>query len=52
MRRTYVRIITSGTRIDSEAEWELIYDAVKGIKAAGIRPCASLGMLDKARASA
>ena len=44
-------IITSGTRIDSEAEWELIYDAVRGIKAAGIRPCASLGMLDEARAS-
>ena len=45
-------IITSGTRIDSEAEWELIYDAVRGIRAAGIRPCASLGMLDEARAAA
>jgi len=45
-------IITSGTRIDSEEEWEVIYKAVRGIRAAGVRPCASLGMLDRQRAIA
>ncbi|MGD0230994.1 MAG: biotin synthase BioB [Syntrophorhabdales bacterium] len=45
-------IITSGTRIESEKEWEVIYDAVRGIKASGIRPCASLGMIDAQRAVA
>ena len=43
-------VITSGTRISSEREWEEIYNAVKGIKALGIKPCVSLGMLDKERA--
>ncbi len=45
-------IVTSGTRIDSEAEWEVIYDAVREIEAAGVRPCASLGMIDAGRAAA
>ncbi len=45
-------IITSGTRIESEAEWERIYAAVKEIKATGIRPCVSLGLLDAERARA
>jgi biotin synthase len=45
-------IVTSGTRIDSEAEWEVIYGAVREIDAAGIRPCASLGMIDAQRAAA
>ena len=44
-------IITSGTRIDSEEEWKEIYQAVREIKAAGIRPCVSLGMLDTRRAA-
>jgi biotin synthase len=43
-------IITSGTRIADEAEWEQIYAAVKGITALGISPCVSLGMIDKERA--
>jgi len=43
-------IITSGTRIADEAEWEQIYDAVKGIKGLGIEPCVSLGMIDRERA--
>jgi biotin synthase len=43
-------IITSGTRISSEREWDEIYDAVKNIKTLGIKPCVSLGMLDKERA--
>jgi biotin synthase len=44
-------IITSGTRIADEKEWEEIYGAVKGIKALGINPCLSLGMLDHERAA-
>jgi biotin synthase len=43
-------IITSGTRIAEEKEWEEIYGAIKGIKALGINPCVSLGMLDYERA--
>ena len=43
-------IITSGTRVDSESEWEEIYEAVKEINGLGIRPCVSLGMLDIDRA--
>ena len=43
-------IITSGTRIAEEEEWEEIYNTLKGIKALGIKPCVSLGMLDKERA--
>lgn len=43
-------IITSGTRIADETEWEEIYSAVKGIKALGINPCVSLGMLDREKA--
>ena len=45
-------IITSGTRIDSEKEWEVIYQAVREIKAAGMKPCVSLGFLDRERAAA
>jgi biotin synthase len=44
-------IITSGTRIVDEKEWEEIYGAIKGIKALGINPCVSLGMLDHERAT-
>jgi biotin synthase len=43
-------IITSGTRIVDEKEWKEIYGAVKDIKALGINPCVSLGMLDHGRA--
>jgi biotin synthase len=43
-------IITSGTRIADESEWQQIYEAIKGITALGIKPCVSLGMLDSERA--
>lgn len=39
-------IVTSGTRISDNKEWQVIYRAIEGIKGLGIRPCASLGMLD------
>lgn len=43
-------IITSGTRIADEVEWQQIYEAIKGITELGIKPCVSLGMLDTDRA--
>ncbi|HEY3277945.1 MAG TPA: biotin synthase BioB [Syntrophorhabdaceae bacterium] len=45
-------IITSGTRINDNVEWDQIYDAISGIAALGLKPCVSLGMLDKERARA
>ncbi len=45
-------IVTSGTRIETEEEWEGIYRAIREIKAAGIKPCVSLGLLDRGRAGA
>jgi len=39
-------IVTSGTRISDNKEWQVIYGAVEGINNLGIRSCASLGMLD------
>ena len=46
----YFGIVTSGTSIANGSEWNVIYDAIRGINALGIRPCGSLGMLDKERA--
>ncbi|HVN97467.1 MAG TPA: biotin synthase BioB [Syntrophorhabdaceae bacterium] len=43
-------IITSGTRIDDEGEWDEIYQAVRDISSLGLKPCVSLGMLDAERA--
>lgn len=43
-------IVTSGTRISSDGEWETIFKAVEGIRAQGMLPCASLGMLEAGRA--
>lgn len=43
-------IVTSGTAIENDKEWLEIYQAVRGINDLGIRPCASLGMLDRQRA--
>jgi biotin synthase len=42
-------IVTSGTRVDSEEEWEEIYGAIKAINDMGLRACVSLGMLDSER---
>jgi biotin synthase len=43
-------IVTSGTRISSEKEWEEIYKAIEGINNLGLKACASLGLLDEKRA--
>ncbi len=45
-------IVTSGTEIGTDAEWKEILRAVKEIKESGIKPCASLGMLNKKEARA
>ncbi len=43
-------IVTSGTEIAGPEEWEEIIRAVSEIRGLGIRPCASLGMLNAHRA--
>jgi biotin synthase len=43
-------IVTSGTEIGSDGEWNEILRAVGEIKRSGIKPCASLGMLSKPQA--
>lgn len=43
-------IVTSGTQIETDEEWKTIEEAVKKINEIGIKPCGSLGMLDKERA--
>jgi biotin synthase len=44
-------IVTSGTRIDDQDEWDEIYRAIAGLNEIGIKPCGSLGMLDHEMAS-
>ena len=43
----YFGIVTSGTRINERDEWGEIYKAIAGLNKIGIKPCASLGMLDR-----
>ena len=40
-------IVTSGTRIESDDEWKVIYRAIERLNEIGLKPCASLGMLDE-----
>ncbi|MBP7765525.1 MAG: biotin synthase BioB [Deltaproteobacteria bacterium] len=46
----FFSIVTSGRRIASQKEWKEIFKAVDGMNRIGIRPCASLGMIDTIRA--
>lgn len=41
----FFSIVTSGTSIASENEWNQIYDAIEGIHQLGMKPCGSLGIL-------
>ncbi len=43
-------IVTSGTSIKTESEWSAIYEAIEGMNRMGIKPCGSLGMLNKEQA--
>ncbi|MDR2017420.1 MAG: biotin synthase BioB [Syntrophobacterales bacterium] len=42
----YFGIVTSGTSVADEAEWNTIYSAAGEILRLGIKPCGSLGMLN------
>jgi biotin synthase len=43
-------IVTSGTRISSDGEWNTIFRAIAQIGKSNIKPCASLGMIDFSKA--
>lgn len=43
-------IVTSGKRVKAQKEWTDIFKAVAGMNKIGIHPCASLGMIDEAKA--
>lgn len=43
-------VVTSGTCIANQEEWDEIDNTIKGINRLGIKACASLGLLDKERA--
>ncbi len=41
----FFSIVTSGTSVASDKEWQEIYEAIEGINQLGLRACGSLGML-------
>jgi biotin synthase len=43
-------IVTSGKRVKAQKEWTEIFKAIAGMNKIGIRPCASLGIIDDQRA--
>jgi biotin synthase len=43
-------IVTSGTRISSDGEWNTIFRVIAQIGKSNIKPCASLGMIDFSKA--
>jgi len=43
-------IVTSGKSVKAQKEWADIFKAVAGMNKIGIHPCASLGIIDKAKA--
>ena len=43
-------IVTSGKRIKAKKEWNEIFKAVKGMNKIGVKPCASLGLIDVEKA--
>lgn len=43
-------IVTSGTSVAREEEWDVIHQAIDGINRLGIKPCGSLGMLNRKQA--
>ncbi|MCS7281520.1 MAG: biotin synthase BioB [Desulfobacterota bacterium] len=48
----FFSIVTSGPTIERDDEWETILSSITEISKLGIKPCASLGMIDKTRAEA
>jgi biotin synthase len=43
-------IVTTGKRLTTQKEWAEIIKAIEGIKETGIKPCASLGIIDVKKA--
>jgi len=43
-------IVTSGKRVTAKKEWKDIFKAIVGMNKIGIHPCASLGIIDVAKA--
>lgn len=43
-------IVTSGKGVKSKKEWAEIFKAIEGIRAFGMKPCGSLGIIDGTRA--
>ena len=43
-------IVTSGKMIKAKKEWSEIFKAIDGIRKMGLKPCASLGIIDAQRA--
>ena len=43
-------IVTSGKRVKAQKEWADIFKAIAGMNKIGIHPCASLGIIDEAKA--
>ncbi|MFB3924476.1 MAG: biotin synthase BioB [Syntrophales bacterium] len=43
-------IVTSGKRVSGRKEWQVIHEAVRGISGLGLKPCASLGIIDRKKA--
>lgn len=43
-------IVTSGKRVKAKKEWTEIFKAIAGMNKIGIRPCASLGIIDATKA--
>jgi len=44
-------IVTSGKSLNTKKEWAEIFKAIKGVREAGLIPCASLGIIDKEKAT-
>jgi biotin synthase len=45
-------IVTSGKHLNTKKEWTEILKAIKGVRGTGLFPCASLGFIDKEKATA
>lgn len=43
-------IVTSGKQVKAQKDWKEIFKAIEGIRKIGVLPCASLGIIDQARA--
>jgi len=43
-------IVTSGKRISGRKEWAVIHEAIEGINELGLKPCASVGIIDRKKA--